>query len=146
MLDGCRACYAIYETKDERYLSVGALEPKFWELFCEIIDRKDFIPLLEAPLHEQYRLKYEIQMIISRETLSEWMEIFSDVEACVSPVLAIDDMVKHPQVLPREMLQRCAAGPVKNMGQAGMPIELSERPGRIRTPAPKLGEHTDTLL
>ncbi|HLR80728.1 MAG TPA: CaiB/BaiF CoA-transferase family protein [Bacillota bacterium] len=146
MLDGGRACYAIYETKDERYLSVGALEPKFWKLFCESIDRKDFIPLLEAPLHEQYRLKYEIQMIISRKTLSEWMEIFSDVEACVSPVLTIDEMVKNPQVLAREMIQRFAAGPWKNMRQIGIPIKLSETPGRIRTPAPKLGEHTDTLL
>src|SRR5699024_7370475 len=61
MLTGGRACYSVYETKDGRYLSVGALEMKFWKAFCETIGRKDFIPLIEAPLHEQHRMKYEIQ-------------------------------------------------------------------------------------
>lgn len=76
MLNGGRACYAVYETKDEKYLSVGALEPKFWEKFCVKIGREDFVPLLEAPIREQHRLKYEIQKIISEKTLDELDSIF----------------------------------------------------------------------
>ncbi len=54
LLDGSRACYAVYETKDGRYLSVGALELKFWKAFCIVINKEDFVPLLNASLKEQY--------------------------------------------------------------------------------------------
>src|SRR5699024_1804695 len=58
-LDGGLAAYEVYETKDARWLSVGALEPKFWEAFCNRIEKPDIIPLLGAPLYKQHRLKYE---------------------------------------------------------------------------------------
>ncbi len=143
MLDGGRACYAIYETKDERFLSVGALEVKFWKRFCETIQRQEFIPLLDAPLHEQHRLKYEIQTIISQKTLSEWVDIFSGVDACVSPVLTFDEMVTNQQIIAREMIQSMEEGTLK---QIGIPIKLSATPGKIKSPAPKLGEHTSTFM
>jgi len=144
-LDGGLAAYEVYETKDARWLSVGALEPKFWEAFCNSIEKPDFIPLLGAPLHKQHRLKYEIQMIIQQNTLSEWMEVFSETEACVSPVLTFEEMTKDPQVLAREMIQHVNSETLK-MKQIGIPIKLSETPGEIRTQAPKLGEHTEMFL
>src|SRR5699024_8111146 len=97
MLSGGLAAYAVYETKDGRWLSVGALEPKFWKVFCHAIERSDFIPLLDAPLQEQYRLKYEIQMIISKKTLSVWLAIFSEIDACVSPVHSFEKMASHTE-------------------------------------------------
>lgn len=145
MLNGGRACYAVYETKDERFIAVGALEPKFWKNFCEVIGRRDFIPLLEAPLHEQYRLKYEIQVIMSEKTLGEWLELFSDVEACVSPVLTFEEMIEHPQVAAREMIRTVNHAELGSVKQIGIPIKLSETPGEIYSQAPKLGEHTHEL-
>ncbi|HLR63010.1 MAG TPA: CaiB/BaiF CoA-transferase family protein [Lentibacillus sp.] len=145
MLNGGRACYAVYETKDERFIAVGALEPKFWKNFCEVIGRRDFIPLLEAPLHEQYRLKYEIQVIMSEKTLAEWLELFSDVEACVSPVLTFEEMIEHPQVAAREMIRTVNHAVLGSVKQIGIPIKLSETPGEIYSQAPKLGEHTHEL-
>ncbi len=145
MLNGGRACYAVYETKDERFLAVGALEAKFWEAFCHVIGRSDFIPLLGAPLQEQYRLKYEIQTIISRKTQAEWLELFSEVEACVSPVLTFDEMVQHPQVNAREMIQSMNHSSLGTVNQIGTPIKLSETPGKVYGQAPKLGEHTNEL-
>src|SRR5699024_4282540 len=97
------------------------------------------------PLHKQHRLKYEIQMIIQQNTLSEWMEVFSETEACVSPVLTFEEMTKDPQVLAREMIQHVNSETLK-MKQIGIPIKLSETPGEIRTQAPKLGEHTEMFL
>ncbi|RYG73480.1 CoA transferase [Lentibacillus lipolyticus] len=143
MLDGGKACYAVYETKDKRFLAVGALEAKFWKAFCHVIGRDDFIPLLEVPLHEQYRLKYEIQSIIYGKTQVEWLELFSEADACVSPVLTFDEMVQHPQVVAREMIQTLKHSSSGTVNQIGVPIKLSETPGRICTEAPKLGAHTD---
>jgi len=145
MLNGGRACYAVYETKDEKYLSVGALEPKFWEKFCVKIGREDFVPLLEAPIREQHRLKYEIQKIISEKTLDEWTAFFSDVEACVTPVLTLKDMTKNPQVIARQMIQSIHHEG-KSTKVVANPIKLSRTPPKLKQPAPKLGQHTNEFV
>lgn len=146
LLSGGLAAYAVYETKDGRFLSVGALEPKFWQAFCEGIGRNDFIPRLSESLHEQHRLKYEIQTIIYQQTLAEWMEVFSANEACVSPVLTLEEMTVDPQVMARDMIQTVKNKTLGTMKQIGIPIKLSETPGEIHTQAPKLGEHTEEFL
>ncbi|WP_085991176.1 CaiB/BaiF CoA transferase family protein [Oceanobacillus senegalensis] len=145
-LSGGKACYGVYETQDGRYLSVGALEEKFWKQFCQIIGREDFIPLLEAPVHEQHRLAYEIQKIIAEKPQAEWLERFSGMDACIAPVLTMEEMVKDPQVQARDMIQEINHPTLGTTKQIGIPIKLSETPGRIRTHAPKLGEHTDEIL
>jgi crotonobetainyl-CoA:carnitine CoA-transferase CaiB-like acyl-CoA transferase len=146
MLSGGKACYEVYETKDGRYLSVGALESKFWAAFCKGIGREDFIPLLDAPLHEQHRLKAQIQTILLEKTLAEWLEIFVDVEACVSPVHTLEEMVKDPQVIARKIIQAMKDPSIGEIKHIAPPIRLSETPGSLRTPAPKLGEHTGEML
>ena len=145
MLAGGLAAYAIYETKDSRWLSVGALEPKFWVAFCEGVGRNDFIPLLDAP-QEQYRLKHEIQTIMYQKRLSEWLDVFSEKDACVSPVLTFEELLKDPQVSAREMIQTVKHATLGETKQIGTPIKLSETPGGIRSQAPKLGEHTAEFM
>ena len=146
MLSGGLAAYSIYETKDARFLSVGALEEKFWQAFCHGIGRSDFIPRILVPPHEQHRLKYEIQTIIYQKTLAEWMEIFENKEACVTPVLTLEEMTSDPQIMAREMIQSMKHETLGTIKQIGIPIKLSETPGVIRFIAPKLGEHTEEIL
>jgi crotonobetainyl-CoA:carnitine CoA-transferase CaiB-like acyl-CoA transferase len=145
-LSGGKACYGVYETLDERYLSVGALEPKFWEGFCKGIERPDFIPLLEAPLDEQDRMKSEIESILKKKRSSEWMETFKDLGTCVAPVLDLEEMLQDPQVLHRNMIidtKHPSLGTVKHIG---IPIKLSDTAGSVRSQAPKLGEHNKDIL
>ncbi|MFB4168467.1 CaiB/BaiF CoA transferase family protein [Virgibacillus sp. JSM 102003] len=146
MLDGGKACYAVYETIDGRYISVGALEPKFWTAFCKSIGKSNFIPLQDAPLDKQLQLKQEIQRIIFTKTLSEWMEVFSDIDACVSPVLTFQEMIKDPQIISRGMIQQINDSASCQVRQIDVPIKLSETPGAIRSPAPRIGEHTDEVM
>lgn len=146
MLTGGRACYSVYETKDGRFLSVGAIEPKFWKTFCHTIEQPDFIPLLEAPLHEQHRLKYEIQQIILQKTLSEWTKAFSEVEACVSPVLTFKEMTKDPQVVARGILRTIFQQMAGEITYIDNPIKLSDTPATFRYPAPKHGQHSNQVI
>lgn len=138
MLDGGHANYNVYETKDGRYLSVGAVEEKFWKSFCEIIDREDLIPHLYGPLHQQHQMKADIQEVIIKKTLAEWMEDFSDIEACVSPINRLDEMVNDPQVIAREMIKTIVDDNLGEMKHIGIPIKLSKTPGEIRLLAPEL--------
>lgn len=145
-LSGGKACYGVYETKDGRHLSVGALELKFWKAFCTTIGKKNLISRQNSPLREQNQMKAEIQDAISQYTLSDWMERFSGIDACVAPVNNFEEMSRDPQILAREMVQTVER-PLRGANRhIGFPIKLSETPGRIRSHAPKLGEHTREVL
>ncbi|MGJ9457773.1 CaiB/BaiF CoA transferase family protein [Oceanobacillus sp. CF4.6] len=146
LLNGGNASYQVYETKDNRFLSMGGIEEKFWKGFCEGIERNDFIPLLNEPLHVQEKLIKEIGTIIYSKTLEDWMEIFSEKDACVTPVQTLAEAENDPQVQAREMIQTVFYPKLGKTKQIGIPIKLSETPGEIRTTAPKHGEHTEEIL
>jgi len=145
-LTGEKACYTVYETADGRYLSVGALEPKFWETFCRGIGREDFIPRLNASLEEHRAMKQEIADIIRTKPLAEWLDVFSGQDACVSPVLTLEEMVRHPQVQHRNMIMDVEHPLLGTIRQIGFPIKLSETGASFRAPEPQLGEHTEDIL
>jgi crotonobetainyl-CoA:carnitine CoA-transferase CaiB-like acyl-CoA transferase len=142
-LSGSKACYEVYETADQRYLSVGALEEKFWAEFCRGIEREDIIADLHAPQNKQDELKLEIGKIMKTKTLHEWLDIFANYETCVSPVLTFVEMTKDPQIRERGMIQEI---PGLAGIHIGIPIKLSDTPGSINSIAPKLGEHNEEIL
>ena len=146
LLNGGFACYQVYETKDNRFLSMGGIEQKFWKVFCEGIERQDFIDCLDAPKEKQEQMIHETQTIIAGKTLEEWLDIFSEKEACVTPVKIMEETLEDSQLQAREMIQTIAHPELGNMKQIGNPIKLSESPKETSLPAPKRGEHTELIL
>lgn len=146
VLSGGKACYGVYETADGRYLSVGALEPKFWEVFCQEIGKPEFISRLNAPLDEQERMKESIAAVMKTKTLAEWMDIFRDKDTCVAPVLNLEEAVQNPQVKHRQMVMEVQHPSLGMIRRVGFPIKLSETPAQYRHSAPKLGEHNEEIL
>ncbi len=145
-LSGGLACYGIYETADRRYLAVGALEPKFWMSFCQKIGKEEWVSRLDAPQPEQEEMKRELTSIIGKKTLSEWMELFDGIEACVSPVLTAEEMIQDPQVRHRQMILDCKHPEHGIVRLPGVPIKMSETNGSVRSFAPALGEHNHLYL
>lgn len=146
MLNGGLACYEVYQAKDGKWLSVGALEPKFWKNFCEAIGREDLISHINSPPEVQEKLKSQISGIVLTKTSSEWMKVFREVEACVTPLLTFEEMIKDPQITAREMIRTFEHDTLGSIRQIGIPVKLSGTPGIIHSRAPKLGEHTDEIL
>lgn len=145
-LFGRNANYAVYETKDDRFISVGSTEQKFWNEFCKTIGRDDFCEKINAPIEEQDQMKAAIQSIIIQKTLQEWVEIFDKVETCVTPLNRFEDLEKDPQVIQREMIQTFYDSEFGNVKLIAPPIKMSKTPGSIRKLAPKSGEHTVDIL
>jgi alpha-methylacyl-CoA racemase len=83
LLTGGAACYRIYETADGRYLTVAALEPKFWRNLCALLDREDLIESAFAP-----RLP-ELEELFRSRTQREWLELLEGKDTCVGPVLTL---------------------------------------------------------
>lgn len=84
MLTGGLACYRVYATADGRFLTVGALEPKFFVRLCELIGRPELAERQYA--EDQKGLGAELAGVFAERTLADWLEHFGDEDACVGPV------------------------------------------------------------
>jgi crotonobetainyl-CoA:carnitine CoA-transferase CaiB-like acyl-CoA transferase len=137
LLNGGGAAYGVYETRDGRFLSVGALEPKFWMAFNGAIGRKTDPSELIGPPAEQARVRSEIAATLATKTRDEWEAVFAGCDACVEPVLSPDEVLRHPQHVARKMAisvgaQTQVRTPLGGIGEHKMP--------------PKLGEHSAAIL
>jgi alpha-methylacyl-CoA racemase len=87
LLTGGLACYRIYPTADGRWLTVGALEPKFWRRLCELVGRPELASRQFDP--DQEELTAELGEAIARRTLAHWLELTEDEDVSVGPVWTI---------------------------------------------------------
>ncbi|MCY6354123.1 CaiB/BaiF CoA transferase family protein [Clostridium sp. ZS2-4] len=146
-LTGGYACYHIYETKDNKYVSLGAVEDKFWIEFCEKLDRKEYASL-QWNKEKQADIIEDISSIISQKNREEWVQFFSNNNICFTPVLNMEEMCMHPQVAARNMVTKLSnfreSG--KDVVLTGVPIKLSDTPGEAKYIFAELGEHTDEML
>jgi alpha-methylacyl-CoA racemase len=90
LLTGGLACYAIYPTADERYLTIAALEPKFFLRLCELLG-------LDALADRQYDPSAQVELVealrarISEKPLADWLELFDGEDVCVGPVATLEE-------------------------------------------------------
>ena len=145
-LGGRYACYQVYPTKDGRHMSLGALEPKFWKNFCEAIGRRDLINKQFIEGEDRLRVIEEIQALFKTRSQEEWVDFFKDVDACCEPILTLEEVFQHPQVLHREMVIEYEHPVEGKVRQVGNPIKSSQFPFEIRTPSPAWGGHTIEVL
>ncbi len=142
-LSGGLICYRPYACSDG-WVTLGALEPKFWQAWCRGVGREDLIERqFESPGGEAHA---EVERIFLERTRDQWQEFATHHDCCLEPVLDLDEALDSELVRAREMvveLDQPGAGPVK---QLGIPIKLSRTPGKVDAPGPALGEHTDDVL
>jgi alpha-methylacyl-CoA racemase len=141
-INGGMACYQLYRTADDRWLSVGALEPKFWLAFAAAIGRRPDLAELAAGPADQARIRGEIQAVIATKPLAAWLEILAAHDCCAEPVLELDELADHPLHRAREVffvLDGGSAGPIR---QVRTPVGTPANP----TMPPRLGEHTRAVL
>ncbi|HPT70356.1 MAG TPA: CoA transferase, partial [Syntrophomonas sp.] len=103
VFSGQTAFYNIYETKDGGYLSLAAIELKFWKIFCEVIGRPDLLET-HRDIAAQEKMKQEVAAIMLTRTRDEWMQIFSGTDSCVTPVISMDEVCEQSWVNDRDMI------------------------------------------
>jgi crotonobetainyl-CoA:carnitine CoA-transferase CaiB-like acyl-CoA transferase len=145
LLTGGAPCYRVYETADGAELAVGALEPKFWDAFCDAIDLPELKPNHwsrgERPGSEAAgRTAQRVAARLRERPLPHWLSIFARVDACVAPVLKPAEALAHPQFVARERVHR--RGAITHVGPLA---QMTEHAFAVR-PAPAPGAHTRELL
>jgi crotonobetainyl-CoA:carnitine CoA-transferase CaiB-like acyl-CoA transferase len=137
--------YDFYETKDGRYISFGGLEPQFFAAFCRTIGREDLIPLGIIP-PDLEKVKKEIREIFRQKTRDQWTEIFSQVDACVEPVLSLAEAIADENNLSRKMIVEFVLPSGEKLRQIANPIKFSATKQEYRSLGCPAGTHTREVL
>jgi alpha-methylacyl-CoA racemase len=127
-LNGGVACYGVYRTADDRYLSVGALEPKFYVAFCTAIGRKPDVSELVAPPARQAEIRAEIAAVLATRTRDEWMRALAAHDCCCEPVLELDELAAHPLHVAREVFFTLDGGALGPIAQLRTPLGTPAAP------------------
>lgn len=89
LLTGGAACYRIYETADARYLTVAALEPRFWQRLCELIGMPELADRAFEPELP------ELAGLFRSRPLADWLALLEHEDTCVGPVLSLEEAARE---------------------------------------------------
>lgn len=146
-LAGALPGYNVYETADGRYMTVGALEPKFYAELCRRLGRPDLIERqFPRDAAEREKTMGELAAIFRAKTRDEWMAELGDADVCVGPVHTLEEAFADPQARARGVAFAADYGD----GEAGRGLRttplISEAAVALRLGPPALGQHTAEAL
>jgi alpha-methylacyl-CoA racemase len=144
-LAGSLICYRPYECADG-WVTLGALEPKFWQAWCRGVGREDLIERqFEAPGSDAHA---QVVAIFKARGRADWERFAGEHDCCLEPVLELDEALESELVRAREMVVTLDQPGVEGgVRQLGVPVKLARTPGdHDRLPGPALGEHTEQAL
>jgi alpha-methylacyl-CoA racemase len=144
-LAGSLICYRPYECADG-WVTLGALEPKFWQGFCRGVGREELIAAqFERPGSAAHA---QVEEIFKQRTRDQWEAFARENDCCLEPVLELDEALGSELVGAREMVVEIEQpGAERAVRLLGLPVKLARTPGdHARLPGPALGEHTEEVL
>ena len=139
--------YDCYRCKDDRYLSIGGLEPAFIKAMAEALEEPALLELVDLHNTEvQQRLKPVLQAVIAQRDYADWCHFFAQLDCCVEPVLGVNEAATHPQLQARGMVLEYPLGDVQTIAQAACPIRFSQSEQAQPRRAPATGAHNKEVL
>ena len=139
--------YDYYLTADGRNLSIGSLEPQFFNQLCVTLGLESFVDLGSKPdVESQQKFKQLLEATIVTKSLADWVDIFKDKDACVEPVLTLAEACESEQIKQRDLIVSVDTydGAVQN--QIGTAIKLSDSPSKYGLGGCPLGYHNQSVM
>jgi len=139
LLDGGTPFYDVFETSDGRHLAVGALEPQFYAELARILGDDGWPE--RTDVDSWPRLRARLAHVFASRSQDEWTQAFADSDACVSPVLSMNEAARHPHLVARGTLAER-----DGVRQPGPAPRFSATPTAVGPKPPRPGEHTRETL
>ena len=139
------ACYNTYETADGRYLSIGAVENRFWMQLCDTLEVPEYGPLQYDDQRREEILQY-MRATFKQKTLDEWDAILADLDICWGKIQSTREVLEDPLFRQREMVVEVEGKDGQKSSTLGVAVKLSDTPGAIRTAPVNFGESTTAVL
>ena len=144
-LGGGRCFYNVYQCADGKWISVGAIEAYFFEALCRGLGHEEFIPHQHDDDRQQEMMDAFGATFRTRPR-DEWFAVLGEADACLTPVLELDEMAADPHVRERGLVETIEDPEAGTVEQVGVAPRLLGTPGEVRLPSARLGEHTDDVL
>ncbi|MDG1494643.1 MAG: CaiB/BaiF CoA-transferase family protein [Porticoccaceae bacterium] len=139
--------YDYYRTSDNRYLSIGSLEPQFFQVLCETLEDDRLLALgNQQDPESQQALRAHLDEIIACKTLAQWREIFREKEACVEPVLTFPEACEFQDAAQRAMIVDVKTPTGGSQRQVGSALKLSKSSPKYGTSGGAIGQHSLEIL
>ncbi len=134
LLTGRYACYDTYPTRDERWLTVAAIEPRFWTHLCELVELPQWAAHQEDDA-VQDQIRAELRAVFLTRDLEEWTTMLSPADTCVAPVLTVPEIVEDEQFAARDDLvaaHDAVAGDFRQVGPVFAGMARPDAPYKAR--------------
>lgn len=147
-----RPKYTAYRTKDDKLVYIAAIEHKFWDNFCQAIDRVDLIDAQNKSFAVDFAdggmpdLLDQLVPVFMTKTAQEWVQIGIDQDIPICPANSKDDLLTDPHLRARQIVHDSVHPVAGEFTSPGWPAPVDGEVFEIARHAPALGEHTDELL
>lgn len=145
MLSHRYAFYNTYETADGRYVSIGAVENRFWRNLCDYLGVPEYAPLQYDEKRREEIIGF-MRRTFKKKRLDQWETELADLDVCWGRIQTLKEVLEDPFFREREMVVNMSQKNGKETATLGTPIKLSETPGSIRTLPVGFGESTVSIL
>ena len=141
MLDGGAHFYDCYQTKDGKHISIGSIEPQFYDLLLDKleVDKEYFKAQNNTKKWSEY--KAALKHVFLTKTRDEWCDILEGTDVCFAPVLDYKEAQEHPHNKERKTYFE-----LDNIVQPAPAPRFSRTPSEVKSGSPKSGEHTEEIL
>lgn len=139
--------YGYYQTSDGRYFSVGSIEPQFVQLLFAAIDKPEWLERAKDISPEaQTQLTQDIAEVFATKSFVQWQTCFAKYNACIEPVLTLDEVKQHPHFHERNMFVEVPHGSGVSLTQIGSPLKFSASAPEYRHTGSNQGADTSRIL
>lgn len=147
-LTGAHPWTQVYACKDGEYITTACIEPHFWDNLCRLLGREDLIKYQRQPFPQEEldEVTRQLAAIFATRTRDQWAAFFEGQDVCFGPVHYLNETFQDPQVLHREMVVDIDDEKHGKVRQIGLPIKLSDTPGRIRSLGTPNGADSEEIL
>ena len=140
LFDGGAPFYQVYETKDGHHISIGSLEPQFYQLLIEKLDLGDEFKN-QMQFDKWDMLKEKLTTIFKKKTRDEWNEIFEGTDVCYAPVLSINEVMNHKHMQARNSFLK-----INDVTQPAPAPRFSVTPSSSPSAAPDIGQDNESIM
>ena len=140
LFDGGAPFYQVYETKDGQHISIGSLEPQFYQLLIEKLDLGDEFKN-QMQFDKWDMLKEKLTKIFKTRTRDEWNEIFEGTDVCYAPVLSINEVMDHKHMQARNSFLK-----INDVTQPAPAPRFSVTPSSSPSAAPDIGQDNESIM
>ena len=146
-LSGGLPNYGVYQTNDEQFIALGTLEPKFWQKFCHLVNKPDWVSFIFPESQVQAEsYKKQIAELIFSESRDYWVNIGTAHDLLITAVNSLDEIHYDSHLQAREMILEEEHPQAGKFYSIGVPLKFSETPARPSWTAPDLGADTEAVM